>query len=273
MSEYPIRVLSFGAGVQSSTLLRMMLVGEIEPVQHIVFADTGWEPKAVYDHMNEMRLLAEAAGIEFHIVTGGNIRQDSLDPERGFASMPVHMVNESGKGAMGRRQCTREYKLAPLGKKQRELAGLEPGQRCKDHRITTVIGISWDESQRMKDPMFPWIVNEYPLVDRRITRQQCLDWNRKNGYELPPRSACIGCPFHSDKEWREMKLYDTESWADAVNFDEAMRADPAVADGLFGGQAYLHRKRIPLREVDLSNEEDRGQLNLFGNECEGMCGL
>jgi len=210
VADNPIRVLSFGAGVQSSTLLRMMIHGEIETVQHAVFSDTGWEPKAVYEHMRVMRSEAEAAGIQFHIVSNGNIRDDALDINKRFAAMPLHVVNRSGAAALGRRQCTSEYKIKPLVAKQREIAGLLPGQRCKEHRITTVIGISWDEVQRMKDPLFPWIVNEYPLVDKRLTRQDCLTWNDKHGYARPPRSSCIGCPFHSNAEWRAIKAQPDE---------------------------------------------------------------
>jgi hypothetical protein len=273
MSSYPIRVLSFGAGVQSTTLLRMMIAGEVEPAQHVVFADTGWEPAAVYDHLQVMRAEAEAAGMIFHIVSAGNIREDALNPTQRFASVPVHVVSLQGKPVMGRRQCTSEYKLKPLSLKQREIAGLARGQQCKEHRITTVIGISWDEAQRMKDPLFPWIVNEYPLVDRRITRQDCLDWHRAREIALPPRSACIGCPFHSNAEWRHMKLNDPVSWRDAVEFDDAIRTRPEVAERMFQGRAFLHAARIPLSEVDLRNEEDLGQLSMFDMECEGMCGL
>lgn len=270
---YPIRALSFGAGVQSSTLLRMAIAGEIEPIQHAIFADTGWEPKGVYEHMARMRTLAEAAGIEFHVVSSGNIRDDTLNPGERFASMPVHVTTLEDKPAMGRRQCTTEYKMKPLTAKQREIAGLKPGQRCKEHRITTVIGISLDEIQRMKDPLFSWIKNEYPLVDLRMTRNDCINYHRKRDLERPPRSACIGCPYHSDTEWRQIRDNDPEAWADAIYVDEQIRSNPDIAWRMFEGRAYLHPKRIPLSVVDLSTEEDRGQLSMFGNECEGMCGL
>lgn len=268
---YPVRVLSFGAGVQSSTLLRMMIAGEIEPATHAVFSDTGWEPKAVYEHLKVMRKEAEAAGIQFHVVSRGNIRNDVLQPGTRFASMPVHVIGRDGQQSIGRRQCTSEYKLKPLVDKQRELAGLQPKQRCKEHRITCVIGISWDEMQRMKHPLFPWIVNEYPLVDRRMTRSDCLAWNDEHGFDRPPRSSCIGCPFHSNVEWRAIRD-SPEDWADAVAFDAAIRQGP-VADRMFQGRAYLHPARIPLDQVDIRSLEEQGQGNLFDMECEGMCGL
>ena len=36
---------------------------------------------------------------------------------------------------------------------------------------------------------------------------------------------------------------------------------------------YLHRSLKPLAEADLSDGSDPRQLNLFNNECEGMCGV
>lgn len=35
---------------------------------------------------------------------------------------------------------------------------------------------------------------------------------------------------------------------------------------------YFHRSLTPLREAKI-DEEDDGQIDLFGNECEGMCGV
>jgi len=271
--QYPIRVLSFGAGVQSTTLLRMALAEEIEPVQHVIFADTGWEPATVYEHMREMQKLTESHGVEFHIVSGGNIRDDAMDAGSSwYASMPVHVVGRDGNGdVLARRQCTAAYKIDPLYKKMRELAGLKPGQRCTEHRITTLIGISLDEIQRMKNPKFAWVKHEWPLIDKRMTRHDCLVYHHRNALQRPPRSACIGCPYHSNAEWRSIRQNSTE-WADAVDFDRKLRS-PELAEFHYQGRAYLHPQRVPLDEADISSEEDRGQLSMFGNECEGMCGL
>ena len=46
------RIISLGAGVQSTAVALLAVHGEIPPVEHAVFADTGWEPKEVYDHFN-----------------------------------------------------------------------------------------------------------------------------------------------------------------------------------------------------------------------------
>ena len=78
----------------------------------------------------------------------------------------------------------------------------------------------------------------------------------------------IGCPFHSASEWRQIKSHPT-LWADACEIDNLIR-DGSIRNVKL--PQYLHSSRIPLSEVDLSTPEERGQLNLFENECYGMCG-
>ncbi|MFE6031627.1 hypothetical protein ACFQ6A_39325, partial [Streptomyces niveus] len=61
MSPAPaFRSISLGAGIQSSTMLALSAEGTIPRVDYAIFADTGWEPKAVYDHLD--RLEKEIAG-------------------------------------------------------------------------------------------------------------------------------------------------------------------------------------------------------------------
>lgn len=254
----------------------MMIHGEIEKADHVIFADTGWEPAAVYQHLSNLEKMMEEHSIPFHKVSRGNIREDSLIPDQRSAALPFHMSNADGSKGMIRRQCTAHYKIEPLLKKQRELVGLAPRQRSKEHLATTIIGISWDETQRMRDAAFPWLRNEYPLVDMRITREMCLEWCEKHGFALPPRSACIGCPFKRDNEWRLLKETMPNEWEDAVAFDKAIR-HPETRKRIMRSTPYLHSSRIPLDEVDLRTEDEKGILRLFaeefGQECEGMCGL
>jgi hypothetical protein len=108
-----------------------------------------------------------------------------------------------------------------------------------------------------------------PLMERRITRKDCLDWLKAHGYPEQPKSACIGCPYHSDAMGRFMRDNDQAAWDDAVNVDRAIRT------GLRGirAQVFLHWSAVPLDEADLSTAVDHGQLDLWPNECEGMCGV
>ena len=52
-----LKILSLGAGVQSSTMALMADAGEFgDKPDAAIFADTGWEPKPVLDHLNYLKL-------------------------------------------------------------------------------------------------------------------------------------------------------------------------------------------------------------------------
>ena len=266
------RVLSLGAGVQSSALYLMAVHGEFgeERPELAIFADTQWEPRAVYDWLS----ILDAAGgstIPIQRVTAGNIRADALSGKR-FAAMPLFVGNKEGKTGMMRRQCTNEYKIAPITKAIRSALGVAPRQRVpKGLRCELWMGISTDEATRMKDNRLPWLVNRYPLIERDMSRRHCEAWLHDHGYPTPAKSACIGCPYTNDGRWREMKATRPDEFADAVAFDNAMRS--GVRFNALAGKAHLHRSLLPLADVDLTTAEERGQVNMFENECEGHCGV
>lgn len=263
--------ISLGAGVQSSTMALMAAHGEIGPMPiAAIFADTQWEPAEVYTWLD---WLEQQLPFPIIRVTEGNLReavlrkQNETDNGR-FTSVPWHIQMPNGDQAMGRRQCTSEYKIKPLVKARRQLLGYKPRVRIPARSCTTWIGISTDEAARMKESGERWNINRWPLIERGMNRHDCLRWMERHAYPTPPKSACIGCPFHSDASWRRIKA-DPVAWQDAVMIDAAIRKP---ARGMRGEQ-YMHRSRKPLAEVDLSTLEDHGQLNLFNNECEGMCGV
>ena len=268
-----IRILSLGLGLQSVTLARMILRGDLPAVDAMIFADPGWESASTYQTLALMQQECSEAGIPLHVVSKGNIRADIMQGGSRFASLPAYTRDAQGKAAILRRQCTNEYKLAPLRQKERELAGLAKGARCPSPVVQRLIGISLDEVQRMKDSRDAYAVNTYPLVDAGMSRHDCRQWLKRNGYTEPEKSACVGCPFHSDAYWRDKKRNAPQEFAEAVAVDAQIRT------GLHKVQCegYLHRSLVPLALVDFSSAEDNGQETLwgdaFGNECEGMCGL
>ena len=249
--------------MQSSTMALMCKHGEIPMPDAAIFADTQWEPRAVYTWLD---WLERELPFPVHRVTAGSVREGIVNPRTTgrFASVPWFIKSPGGSVGIGRRQCTSEYKIIPIRRKARALM-IEAGEKT----IVQMIGISLDEFQRMKGSQRKYITNVWPLIDKRMTRLDCLAWMRGHGYPEPPKSACIGCPFRSDEGWRKMKAEDPESFADAVEIDGIIR-EPVRK---MVGRQYIHRSCKPLGDVDLSTEEERGQLNLFNNECEGMCGV
>ena len=104
MSEPRLRFLSLGAGLQSSAIVLLAARGEIAPFDLAVFADTGWEPAAVYRQLDRLTAIAATAGMPVVRVSTGNIRADALDPAHRFASMPLFTLGPNGERGMARRQ-------------------------------------------------------------------------------------------------------------------------------------------------------------------------
>jgi hypothetical protein len=270
-----LRILSLGAGVQSTTLALMCAHGEIDPVGHAIFADTGAEPLGVYRHLDwlEQEIARCPHPFPVHRVSAGNLRDavlESAKTKKRVSQPPFFTSSPNGSEGVLRRKCTHDYKLVPIERKVKDLMGIKPRQRQpKKWLVEQLIGISWDEATRMKPARLKFVVNRYPLVDLHMTRGHCLEWMAAKGYALPPKSACTFCPYHDDAMWRDLQLNDPESFADAVKVDEAIRA------GISGTsqQIYLHRSLKPISEIDFTTAEEAGQGRLFGNECEGMCGV
>jgi hypothetical protein len=248
-----VRVLSLGAGVQSSTLLLMAVHGELH-IDRAVFADTQWEPASVYSWLETLMPIAEKAGIPVDVVTGGNLRADAVGSRRS-ASIPLHVLNRDGSPGMLRRQCTKEYKVRPVQRRLRELGA------SSRTPVELLIGISRDEAQRMKPSRVKYAEHEYPLVNERMTRADAVGWLASKGYPEPPKSACIGCPFMDNRRWRDLHDNRPDEWADAVEFDAAIRHTTRI-----DGEAYLHRQLVPLPMVDLSTPDEarRARMALLG---------
>lgn len=234
-----------------------------------IIADTQWERRVTYQWLEKLKALVP---FPIHMVTVGSLRDNILAKQNvnggRFVSVPFYLLSPRGKKGIGRRQCTREYKLDPVRRKKRELLGYKPRARIPVGSCETLIGISLDEFQRVKPARDRWDRNIHPLVDMGMTRLHCMEWLTKHGFDIPPKSSCIGCPYHDDALWGEIKK-DPAEWADALEIDRIIR-EPVRGQR---GQQFMHDERIPLDQVDLLTPRERGQVDGFINECEGMCGV
>ena len=247
-----LRVLSLGAGVQSTTLALMIEKGEIPMVDAAIFADTGAEPKNVYDHLN---WLEEQLSYPLHRVQWRNLKEDvmaaSVGKYKGFTA-PFYTLSKEGKKGILMRQCTADYKIKPVVRKTRELMGYSKGQHVdkKKWRVENIMGISTDEMQRMKPNRLKYIPNIYPT---------------------PPRSACTFCPYHSSEEWLKIKQ-NKEEWEEVVKIDRMIRDTDKFKDKIdMKSKMFLHNSCQPIEQVNFKEDEDQFKFD-FMDECEGMCG-
>ncbi len=159
IEDAKLRVISLGAGVQSSVLALMAAAGEITPMPDAaIFSDTQWEPQGVYDHLE---WLEGQLPFPVYRVTLGDIRAQSLETSLEAVyrpSIPVYV--DSPQRSMAPRQCTANFKIKPIQKKARELLGIKKhGKMPKDYIVENNMGITRDEIYRVKESRTSWMVS------------------------------------------------------------------------------------------------------------------
>jgi hypothetical protein len=238
---------------------------EIPPVSFAVFADVQSEPKAVYEWLD---WLEKQLPFPIYRVSKGNLGEASVivrESKTGSKYLkpmiPAYILGLNGEKGISMRHCTADYKIEAILREMRI--------RRLGEEVTQLLGISFDEAHRMKPAPVVWLNNEYPLVERRMTRGHCLEWMERNGYPRPPRSACTFCPYHSDDEWKRLRDETPEEFAGAVAYEKRLQAAYAALPTM-DGTPYLHSSRVPLDSVQFTDDR---QPDMFGNECAGVCGV
>ena len=234
-------VISYGGGVQSTALV-VLAMRERWPIDEIVHVDLlDAESPATREYVRYFReWLQREYGRDITVIERNMYRDMLHNP--GFTPVPWHGRRER---FMLKRQCTRQYKVAPL---QRYLYGRYPGER-----IGLMLGISVDEYHRMRDSSAARIEHVYPLVDRRLTRWQCRDIIERAGLAVPSKSSCWFCPYRSiSSQWALVRRYPylramARALEDRINAERrrrgrdeivVLRSDTEVEQGDFCEAGY-----------------------------------
>lgn len=247
--------ISLGWGVQSFTLAAMSALGVLPRVDVAIHADTRHERSDTYSFAAKYTSWLEDRGIR--VVTVYNPITAPID-DWGGVFIPAFTSNGKTDGQL-RRQCTGRWKIAPM---REWLQANRNGSQVEQW-----LGISTDEYQRMRDSDVKYISNRYPLIDMRYSRYDCTRWLYHHDLDIPPKSACVFCPFHNQGAWIDLKHSGNDDWSKAVEVDEAIRSARPPFD------LFVHPSRKPLRDVDLRTAHEQGQLSLWDNECQGVCGI
>jgi hypothetical protein len=251
-----VKILSLGWGVQSFTLAAMVALGELEPIDCALHADTLHEFSGTYAFAKRWSLWLIERGV--NVATTSNSENKVIPGGRGGISIPAFLFSRRKKGQI-HRQCTGHWKIEVM---RRWLQANRNGEL-----IEQWIGISTDEALRMKPSNVKYITHRWPLIENGMSRRDCVIWLQGHGLEIPPKSACVFCPFHSNAEWQQIKNESNEDWDKAIEIDTVIRKAYPPYD------LFIHPSRKPLALVDLRTQEQKGQMRLWDEECTGICGV
>jgi hypothetical protein len=201
-----------------------LLVQEGLPLVGVIFADTGAEIPETHSYLEIAREYLAPHGIPLTVVAknGLNLYDTSWKRE---VIPSTHW-----------RWSTRTNKVTPILRHYRALGG----------HVNQYLAIARDEAHRMKDSRVEYVTNVYPLIERRLTREDCVTIITAAGLPTPPKSACYFCPFSSVDRWRW--LYDThpDLYQKAIDLEEHGKHFPAQR---LSNIAFRDRQDITLRTL------------------------
>lgn len=221
-----MRFLSWGCGVQSTVLGEMSARGELEPLDAVITADTGWERRATYEIRDFYAKRWREMGLHVEIVSVGDIR-------RLGATEHINIPFWTSSGGPLKRQCTFHFKIMPIRRRIREYLGYHPSNppHPPANSAELWLGISLDEWTRAKPGWVKFVAHRWPLLERKMARLDCVKWLESLCLPVPPKSACVCCPYRRASEWLEMREQAPDEFEAAVEFDEKNRHNPLAENG------------------------------------------
>lgn len=262
-----LRCFSYGGGVQSTAALVLAAQGKID-YSIFLFSNVGDDsehPDTLRYVQAHARPRTAAHGLALHELR--HIRRDGNEetlyrkltrPGSRSTGIPIYL---EGAGAPGRRSCTSEFKIRRIAVWQRRHGA------TKADPAVTGLGISLDEFHRARSSSgIETQVLEYPLIDLRLTRRDCMNIIARAGLPIPPKSSCWFCPFHSIATWRRLQNNRPDLYEQAVALEQQLSDRSEM---LGRGKVFLTRKLRPI-DVVLAGRQD--ELELIDDACEsGYC--
>ena len=215
------KFLSFGAGTQSTALLGLVLAGEIERPDYVVFADTGSEMPHTYRIVEEMKRRCEEANLPFVTVAH---------------DQPLHEAyyDKGGLPVIGIRSCTSKWKIEPINRFMRSIVGMGRGKVLAE----VWIGITTEERKRATPSTNQWTTRRYPLLELEMSRDDCIYYTRKRMKMKVEKSGCFLCPYQHAQQWNRLKATEPELFAKALMIEQKARSQ-GFKGGLWGSSRSI----------------------------------
>lgn len=231
-------VWSSGGGIQSTAIAVLIWNGTLPKPDFAFMADCGYESQSTYDYAERvLKPKMAEVGVEYNVVKSSDYVDVELINRQGFCTLPAFRLKEDGSVSHLSTHCNGVWKQQVMKKWLRE-HGVEKAENW--------IGISTDEARRAnRSNADKWLTKRYPLLELGLSRKDCANLIRDNGWELPQRTSCIMCPQRTRFEWLRLMMESPDDFKRAVEIDERMRRiDPTI---------FLLPDCKPLREI-LDNE-------------------
>jgi len=190
------KYLSHGVGVNSTALMLLLIDDNVE--FESVFSDTGCENPETYEYLDYL----QKRGYEITRII------PQVKEKRGiYDNLYDYFWSWQGIPIIHRRQCCVKFKKQPVDKYVK--------QPCE-----VMLGYDFNERKRRRTKNRKQITFIFPLIERKITREQCVDIIREHGLLVPIRSGCYLCPYQSKKTWKRLRDNHPDLFMKAMALEE-----------------------------------------------------
>lgn len=226
--------ISFGGGVNSTAMIAIAIKEQIQP-EFVIFADTGGEKPETYAHFEYIKpIIQREFGIEM-------VRVQTQDKSGEFFTLEEWCLKDKAlpSKAYGFSSCSDKHKIRPANKYLNSHPLIKEYKKLGMKHVRW-IGYDYGESKRIQKSVeeYDHYFSQYPLVERRIDRQGCIDVIKSMGWEVPVKSACFYCPSAQKWEVLQLKKEHPDLYKRACDMED--NAELTSVKGL--GRAYNWKK-------------------------------
>ena len=254
---------SFSGGKDSTAMvLHMIELGE--QLDEVVNCDTGMEFPAMYDHIERVRAIIEAAGIKYTTLRADYTFEQYMT-EKLVHSKKWGDYHGYGWPSMAIRWCTRHLKVDLTQKYISSLAESHEG-------FVQCIGLAADEQKRMEKAHNQQKNHRHPLAEWGWTEADALAYCKERGfdwgglYDMFGRVSCWCCPLQGISELRTLYRNFPELWAELERLDkklyEARGGDGKIVSVCFKHDWSVEKLRIRF-EKELRAEREQTALDRY----------
>jgi hypothetical protein len=275
----PIRIFSFGGGVQSTAVMVLQATGQLcTSYDYFIFSNVGEdsESPATLAYIEQYtKPYAREHGIQFVEVQKlykgkPDTLLSSIIRNKRSVPIPARMSN----GAPGNRSCTNDFKIRVVDRwiKQHGYTHATVGLGISLDEFTRMRGEQWHDvengqppvkrpsSIQMLLPIFKpvpikppkprklgfWKRRQHPLIDMRINRLKCAEIILNAGLPIPPKSSCYFCPFMKRRERLEQRENEPILFFRTVLVEKLINKK---RDAMGRDYVCIHPDNIPILEA------------------------
>ena len=237
-------VVSYGAGVDSTAMI-IYLIKHNFPLDYVIFSDTGSEIPETYSYIPTMQKYLEKHNIPY--VETMNRKRESLYDK----CMRRHVIP-----SIVWRWCTRDTKITPIYARYR-----------KDRTHTyQYMGINYSEAKRESISKVRSVTTLHPLIDAKITADQCRQIILDEGLELPLKSGCFFCPHNNLSRWHWLYKTHPDKFAQSMKLEQNSKHYPKQTLGPKGMTLQELKDRFDAG-LDISDIKPGSPSEMCGGEC------